>query len=352
MKKVLLVAVVVFAPLLLSQTMDVVFTEEGVQSVIDNTVFVIEEPTVSLLTSSRVISQEQRSDQESQEQPDEQEETSEFELTVDQNAIGASVGAEMNAGKNSKVLNIPLRLRWRQYTFGANVPYLYSKRFKFSMEDIETSGIGDISLSVGYGSSFKGIYYNTDFLVKLPTGDWENFEGGSFAPLGTGSTDFVFSGSGVKFIGSSSVGGSVFYKHNLSSDVLVKIPAGDGTKSGDYDTVKFDITNGNLLVLGASYGYNLRGFTLGTGVTFFKSGEGNTDKDYQYVSAPDNNTTTTASNFQDMTLLDLTPSVSYKLSIFDFSTGVNIPVYSKYNENAKEQDRSVKFFFKFDYKIL
>jgi len=341
--KILLMTAFIFG-LTYGQALDVTFTEEGVQAMIDNSALLTEEPIVNILDGYEPVDLKLKNGILSPVQSN-----SEFSLKA---------GAETQIGGNMKTLIIPLVFGWKNYNIGASIPVIMSKSISLSIDEITPSGIGDATLNIGYSNIFKGFYYSSDIFLKFSTGDWDNFEASNFAPLGTGSTDYVFSASVLKPFENISLSGSVSYKLNMSSDVKVIVYHPEDLDSNmvtqDTETVEFSITNGNLLLVNMNcsyyYKYNLK-FSGRT--TFLMTGEGETDKKYSYSYDPPKNTRISGiSNNQDMMLLDITPSVSFSYNIIELTSGIKIPVYTEINEEMKKIERGLRFFLKVNYNIF
>ncbi len=323
--------------LLKSQShLESIFTTEGIGTVIGATDLLINEPLVNIV-NDRI----------------EKVEISEFESRAN---FGLKIGIMFFSNETSKNLTIPLEFRYSLFNFSATVPYFLNKKMKYSLKEIESSGIGDISVGVGYSNvAFSEFYYNLRLDTKLATGDDLNSEDGYLVPLGTGSMDFMFSIFGTKFITEKiSIGSSFSYKLNGTSSKTGKINRYDdeGNVTG-VESIKYDITNGNFLSLGSNLEYFFDfGLSLNSGIHFKLIGEGNTDKVHSYSWDEESISLTGLSNKQDASLVDLSVKATYGISIFDLSAGLKIPVYTKRNDDNLEDDRGISIFTKIDYSIF
>ncbi|MCX6640573.1 MAG: hypothetical protein NTW14_08850 [bacterium] len=258
-------------------------------------------------------------------------------------AGGFSVGLEAEVSGVNKSFSIPLKYTWHDVTLGVHIPYIYQRKMYYALATKEASGLGDVSFNLGYGRAKKGLVFSATLFSKLPTGDENKMVGGYLVPLGTGSLDWVFNLSVKKFLDKFAFSGNASLRINGTSDRTAEILFNSVPNTPDsIETVNYDIRNGNMFTLTGSFDYYLgTRWTLGTVLALSIVGEGSTDASYSYNWGAPGYSTTGLSNRQDMTLLDLTPMVSYDVHLTDLTLMAKLPLITRRNEANQEDDRGV-----------
>jgi hypothetical protein len=254
-----------------------------------------------------------------------------------------TASVEANISEFSKLINIPLWYRWKEFSFNASIPYFISKDQPNFGETLSTSGFGDISIGAGYGKYFEqyNLYSDINLSVKLPTGDEENTEKDQYGndytiPLGSGTTDMSVFLSGYYFMDAFTYKGSLLYKMN-----------GEYTqKDAYYDPVSMEMVDadtdiGDLFIFSAGadfrWDYNLTfGLNMVYGNKFATESDGVSKKN-------------------GMQYLDLMPSVKYPVSLFEFVLGAKIPVYTGIEDDLggmNDGKRSMSVSFRTNYRIF
>lgn len=260
--------------------------------------------------------------------------------------VGA--GAETFVSSKNQRITIPLKFAYEKFIFGASVPYYFKRTISYVDKDVEASGVGDVSVNVGYGDFFSGGYWSLATFVKLPTGDDENVEDGYLAPLGTGSTDFSGVFSLIFYRDRFTFGGSALYKFSGVSTKTAEIKYSDDS----IETVDYDIKNGDVISFNLYTDYDVTQRFVVTGAfNIANIGEGETDISHKFEDSSQNYDEKGISNKQDMFYVDFKPSVTYSLDFADFTLGGKIPVMTERNEDNTEEDREAGVFFKVDFTL-
>jgi len=332
---VLIFILMLVSDFMFSQTiLETGFTTEGIETVIQNTELLIEEPLVNTIRDKRKKS-------------------SEKEINS-----GMKVGAGTMLNSTGQYLNFSVKYYYKNFDFVAQIPYYLKEKVQYTLQTIETKGVGDFALGLGYGIQLTDIFYYAHLYVKLPTGDAGKMENDFLVPLGTGSTDYMVYASASKNINDlMSVGGNLQYKYNGNSSKTALISRLDNPDNDaitdDFETVDYTITNGNFFAVNADFNYFFDfGLNINTEFGFKTIGQGNTDKDYSYSWNDETEQLSGLTNKQDVKMLDLKIKAVYSISLFDISAGIKLPVYTKRNEDNLEDNRGVGIFLKFDYNIF
>lgn len=238
-----------------------------------------------------------------------------------------TASAEAAISEFYKKLNIPVWYRWKEFSFNATIPYFMSR--KVPMTDYTASGLGDISLGLGYGKYLpeKSLYLDANVTVKLPTGDDEADAGdGGTISLTTETTDITGALSAYYFMDQFTFKGNIIYTMNGTYDI-----------DWGATTVEADRGDDFILNAGADYRwqYNLTfGLNANYGIHF--------------------NSETDGVEGMDKTIfMDVKPVVKYPISLFEFVAGAKIPVYTDTPDDSyNEGDRNMTFFFRTNYRIF
>jgi hypothetical protein len=256
-----------------------------------------------------------------------------------------TASVEASISEFSKLINIPLWYRWKEFSFNASIPYFISKDQPNFGETLSTSGFGDISIGAGYGKYFEqyNLYSDINLSVKLPTGDEENTEKDQYGndytiPLGSGTTDVSVVLSGYYFMDAFTYKGSLLYKMNGEYDYDTSVWDPD---LGQYVDATATADIGDLFIFSAGadfrWDYNL---TFGLNMVY-----GN-----KFATESDG-----VSNKNGMQYLDLMPSVKYPISLFEFVLGAKIPVYTGIEDDLggmNDGKRSMSVSFRTNYRIF
>lgn len=269
-------------------------------------------------------------------------------------------GAESEFSRNQKAINIPLAYRWRNFGFSARVPYIIEKKVSvfdydtFELKDVTTSGLGDIFAGVSYGNLYEpyGLYYDINIGAKLPTGDDEAEDNGQPVPLGTGSLDVNAALSVYKFDDAVTFKGRLIYIYNGEIETVSE------TENVTHVTKTTQTqSRGGQFITGLGFDYRWKyNLTFSSDLTFGWAFDGETEiKSEDIYSDSDLNTTT--KNKWDITgysFSDMRQSVSYRMSLFDFTLGMRVPVYTYSNNDANVGNipRNFSVFFRTNYRIF
>ncbi len=269
-------------------------------------------------------------------------------------------GAETDISKNKKVLNIPVAYRWKQFGLNATIPYIMSKKVTVydwaedKSTDYSTSGLGDIVASVSYGNLYEPykLYYDISIGAKLPTGDDEAEDDGNLLPLGTGSFDINTGISLYKFEENATFKGKLMYVYNGV------IETENTVENISYDT-KTTITQsrGGQFVTSIGFDYRWKyNLTFSSDISFGWAFDGETEtKTENIYDDPSFNTSNTITNdIFGYSFSDVRQSVTYRISIFDFSLGLRVPVYTYSNSESSVANVSRNFsvVFRTNYRVF
>lgn len=216
--------------------------------------------------------------------------------------IPISYGFPMSLTGNKEMLNLRLVIP-------------YTRR---ELNDLEDSGLGDISFTANYLVRFPQLLMDSKLIVKAPTGEVEDAD----VPLGTGSTDVALYFNGTWYFDRFALKGGIGYAYN-----------------GDYDMMGTDITHGDEYIVSAGGDYNINDTMKAGAILTYRSRE---EDKYEFgwgtAYSPGINT------------LDLTPSFCYLWKTYnaEFNASLSIPVYDSWNSDkgndySYDPDRSVKF---------
>lgn len=320
------------------QGIEITFTPEGIRSATENTELLLSDP---LINYSSFYVPPAFKDEKATASGAEEEGAAAFG--------GFGIGLETEVSGPNKSISIPLNYAMKKFNFGVTLPYIYQRKMEYQAESKESSGIGDIAVSAGFGSWLgNSMLFNLNVFAKLPTGDDEKMVDGYLVPLGTGSTDWVFSLSLMKIFSRFSFSGNFSYKMNGASEKIAEITH---TNIDSIETINYDITNGDMLNFTGGLDFFLSpNWTIGGWVNFITVAEGSTDEEHSYTWKQ-GYTETGLSNKQDMTLVDLIPMLSYRLMMTDLTLMAKIPVVTERNEDNNEGDRGLTILFKLGRKI-
>jgi len=258
-------------------------------------------------------------------------------------AGGISIGitAEMEISPSTKSFKVPIDFTYQRVTIGLSTPIIFNRTMRYTGKTAEASGIGDISMTVGYPYTLQGISMLGTISLKLPTGDAKAMDDTYLVPLGTGSTDLALGLNAVYTIASrQSVIADVMFRMNGSDEKITEVL---DQNNNLFLTNNYDVHNGNIFMLQSSYNYQFKPRLNGLfGLSVMIMGEGETELTSKFNA--DNRTTTSVySNEQDLFLLELIPEVQYKLSIFLAKASLTVPLVTSRNENNTEESRSITF---------
>ncbi len=327
---------------LCGQGIHITFTPEGVRSATENTDLLLSDPLINQATFYVPPTFQAKKDEAS----------GAAKKGESAGALaGASVGAETEVSGPNKSLNIPINYAWKDYNFGLTLPFIMQRKMEYAVESKSAAGIGDISVSAGYNGLFRDILYSANIFFKLPSGDDEKMVDGYLVPMGTGSTDMVLSGSGMKVFDRYSITGSIILKLNGSSEKIAEIVYADdmdlNPNTTDFETINYTIKNGGMfsLIGGYDYFYDDK-WTFGGWMVLSVIGEGSTDEKHTYSWNSPESSVSGISNRQDMTLIDLIPKASYRVMFTDLTLMMKIPLVTSRNPNNNEGSRGVTVLLK------
>ncbi len=319
-----------------AQGVQITFAPEGVQTVTENTTLLLADPLIDQTTFYTPPAFLQKQHEASGAVPGEE---------GAQPPLGLDVGLEFQVSPENKSLVLPLGYTWKSLHIGASLPYIMQRRMKYSAGTKEAAGLGDISINLGYSGAGSSLNYHAALFAKLPTGDDENQVEGYLVPLGTGSTDLVFTLAALKTFERFSLSGNILYRLNGSGEKIVEMVYPGSADS--LETITYDIRNGNIFSCTAGLDYYLAPkWILGLTADLMIVGEGTTDARHSFSWNASAYEVADVSNKQDMTLLDLTPNVSYYLWMTDLMLLAKIPVITERHEANKEAERDMTLLFK------
>ncbi len=216
--------------------------------------------------------------------------------------IPISYGFPLSLTGNKELLNLKL-----------NLPFT-----KREFEDLEDSGLGDISFTANYLIRFTQLLMDSKLVIKAPTGEVEDAD----VPLGTGSTDVALYFNGTWYFEKYALKAGIGYAYN-----------------GNYDLMGTDIYHGDEYLLSAGGDYNINE-TMKAGALLSYSNRA--EDEFKNPGG--------SSYAPGIITLDLTPSFTYLWKTYnaEFNASVSIPVYDSWNSDkgndySYDPDRSVKF---------
>ncbi|MCK4357742.1 MAG: hypothetical protein KAW92_03195 [Candidatus Cloacimonetes bacterium] len=313
-------------PIFAQQGIQITLTPEGVESVIESTELIITDPFVDDIIT-----------------PESAEDT-EAEI---QKASIIKVGVEMVVTGPTKNIKLPLSYSYKNLNLGVSIPYIYKRQMSYVVTTKKSSGLGDVSFNLGLSKRTLKNTYDFSLFMKLPTGDDENMVDGYLVPLGTGSTDFAIKLMTARRFKNAYISWNVIFKQNGISKKIAEIEYFDNPDS--IETVKYEIKNGNMIILSGMLDYYLaRRLTIGGVVVYTNTGEGSSDIKHSYSWGIPDEEEKGVSNKQDMTLVDFIPTISYQLPKMDMILMAKLPIYTKRNEENTEGDREITISFKIE----
>jgi len=329
MKKILLSLSLILTGLLSAETVDIFFIPEGVLTTTQSTTQIVTDPFNSTNQS----------------------------VTATSETSSLSAGAETEVSKYAKSLTLPLAYSWKNYSASLSVPYFFERTMHYSVGDKTTSGLGDISLGIGYSGDFDTRdSYLLNLLLKLPTGDDKKMADGFLVPLGTGTVDYSASLLMTRKYEDYFFRFKISGRLNSVAKKCAEICYADqdniaGTKY--IETINYDIKNGNSvkLLLGCDYNVWSR-LDILSALDLAIYGDGTTEltKTYSWnrpaVSQP------SMPNRQELIMADLNLGAKYTLALWEVGTYLSIPVYTQREVDNNEEERSIGFKLKFDYKFF
>ncbi len=240
-----------------------------------------------------------------------------------------AVGFDAELSERNRSFTLPLSCAYKNFNFAAGLPYIHSRKIKYSDGVREVSGLGDIFLNAGYTLGTETTMLNGGLFVKLPTGDDEKMVDGRLMPLGTGATDYVAMLSSMK----------IFSRFAFNAKCVYKI---NGVSKRAHLTYTEKIANGNMFTFSGNFDYFLSSrWVAGGWIIFTSVGEGTTDIEHN-----DGSSETGISNKQNMILLDVAPNLFYYLWGADITLFMRIPVVTERNEANTEDSRGVTVLLK------
>ena len=254
-----------------------------------------------------------------------------------------SASVEATISEYTKKINIPLWYRWKDFSFNALVPYFIEKKLD-SMTDNSVSGLGDMTLGVGYGKYLDQYktYIDFNLSTKLPTGQKDVEDDNGFkVDLTSETIDISTAVSGFYFMDDFTFKGTLLYKINGEYDTETEVW---NSVTSEWETTKITTDVGDLFMFsaGADYRwqYNLTfGLNLLYGNHMSSETEGN-------------------DNENGLSFVDLTPMVKYPVSLFEFVAGAKIPVMTSAEAHdpdddwSNQENRNPTFFFRTNYRIF
>ena len=192
------------------------------------------------------------------------------------------------------------------------LPYFIKKLIKNEKNLKENSGFGDGLLRYGFKfDDYSNNKHTIDLYLKIPLGKYKNTLIDKLTPLGSGSTDFILDYHFFSKLDNAQFEGQMFYKFNTYS-------------TQEYNDIKFEIKNGNILFVGGSYDYFVnKKLTLSAFFKSLSSGQGITKESYSIE----------VTNNQKMFLVDFAPQISYKIYGFDLILNINFPFVTDWKQN-------------------
>lgn len=216
--------------------------------------------------------------------------------------IPISYGFPLSLTGNKEMLNLKLV-----------IPFTYRE-----LDNLEDSGLGDISFTANYLIRFPQFLMDSKLIVKAPTGEVEDAD----VPLGTGSTDVALYFNGTWYFNHFSLKGGVGYGYN-----------------GDYDLKGTDVVHGDEYLLSGGGDYNINDTMKAGGLLVYRNRAEDKYESSGFTSySPGINT------------LEIIPSFSYLWKTYnaEFNASLMIPLYDSWNidkatEYSYNPDRSIKF---------
>ncbi|RLD17587.1 MAG: hypothetical protein DRI36_03390 [Caldiserica bacterium] len=219
----------------------------------------------------------------------------------------SSAGIDVIISEKTKVMSIPLSYRFsKRVSVEIGIPYVRKKFERWDGTEYINSGIGDISLlgryELGEEERLKNIF---SFIFKFPTGD----EGKG---IGTGSFDFGLFLVGIKRVG--------VYRFFVNTGYRVNGVDKDDSLETDYGDVF-------TFLIGGEYFFkeDLRPFVKFRFVNNFESKRSSLGYTWGL--------------WDDVKIGDIIVGLRLKLfNLIGFSLGIEIPVFTEYNENISSPE--------------
>lgn len=262
-------------------------------------------------------------------------------------AVGAGVGATVIWSPDVKIFTIPASYSVnKNLKLGVNIPYIEKTLTgEYTNEELTARGLGDVSVNVLYRYGVLYRYDNEEFVqgitgiaVKLPTGDYKQFEGRrEVLSLGTGSYDIMINQTFSKTRGSYQAVASLGYRWNME---------GDYTETDNFGVnKKFENEEGNIFnyLVGLSYRTSIPGLHVYCNVAGMFI-------DRSHVKETDNNTGVVVRDEDKkdrLRTLDVIAGAKLQLTEkYGFRLGIVIPVGTWHDPdvvNPEERDWAVDF---------
>ncbi|MBI5750136.1 MAG: hypothetical protein HZA00_13540 [Nitrospinae bacterium] len=161
-----------------------------------------------------------------------------------------SVGTSALLSTHIKVYKIPVSYSITEnFKAGLTVPYVQKSLIgRFNKEELSNSGLGDVSLDLGYITKRERFMLIHSLYIKFPTGNNKQFEGGKERlPLGSGSYDLILSETAIlKSDRWESIRwlGGLSYRYNGQSDYSQRASISGVTDSFDFKNKTGDSLSG------------------------------------------------------------------------------------------------------------
>ena len=256
-------------------------------------------------------------------------------------AVGVGAGATVIWSPDVKIYAIPASYSvTKNLKLGVNIPYIEKTLTgEYTNEELTARGLGDVSVDVRYRYGNEEFVQGiTAFAVKLPTGDYKQFEGGrEVLSLGSGSYDIMINQTFSKTRGNYQAVASLGYRWNME---------------GDYDETdnfgvnkKFENEQGNIFnyLAGLSYRTSITGLHVYCNVAGMFIGR-------SHAKETDNNTGVVVRDEDKpdrLRTLDVIAGAKLQLTEkYGFRLGIVIPVGTWHDPdvvNPEERDWAVDF---------
>ncbi len=263
---------------------------------------------------------------------------------------GFGLGAEIQISPSTKAITIPVGFTWRNFQVNMWAPLILNRTMKYTGYEASTSGVGDITFRLGYPFRYelfadKTSWFYPELKIKIPTGDAEANDSGYLVPLGTGSLDFTVGISGwLQLNEKSGFDLRTQYRMNGTDDRIAQTII-----DSDIITTTYDVKNGNFWFLSGEYSRMVRTFLNDrlhlngfAGISLMLHGDGTTDW-FSTSELTSENASGSFSNYQSMTLVDLSLGAELTAANYTVRTLIVIPAITNRHELSRDDNRSIAF---------
>lgn len=262
--------------------------------------------------------------------------------------VGMSV--EMQISAKNIYLRLPLSYSWNNLSLNLSIPYCFKKDMNYSVGTKTARGFGDVVMRGSYRCNHRRLSNEFGLSLKLPTGDENKVVDGHLVPLGTGTTDIIFSNNTSYLFSKFLVQSNISYRINNS---YIRVGEIEHQDSKGKETITYDINNGNTFVFNTSLSYQLfRRIYLIGGISAITNGEGSLDRKHSFEGSGNTIEERNLSANQDFTYLDLHPAICYNIFNTDLVLSVKIPLITERNQSNSEDERKPELMFRLSRKLF